>query len=107
VAEAPGFENFVDENYHEVRRGLALAFGDAQRAEELAQEAFARAWERWSELSEMERPRAWVYVVAVNQARRDIRRDARRREPMPRAHSQGRPPGHQQRISHAQPRRTQ
>jgi RNA polymerase sigma-70 factor (ECF subfamily) len=71
------FEAFLAEHYERVRRALALTLGETGRAEDLAQEAFARAWLRWSAVSAMERPVAWVYVVAVNQARRDLRRELR------------------------------
>jgi RNA polymerase sigma factor (sigma-70 family) len=49
----------------------------------LAQEAFARALARWRSVSAMERPVAWVYVVAMNQARRDFRRDRRSLDLLP------------------------
>lgn len=74
------FEDFVEAHYDHVRRGLILALGNRERAEEVAQEAFARALGRWDAVSGMERPVAWVYVVAINQARRDLRRDSQRRE---------------------------
>jgi RNA polymerase sigma factor (sigma-70 family) len=70
-----GFDSFLDDNFDAVRRSLALVVGGADRAEELAQEAFARALAHWSSVSVMERPVAWVYVVALNIARRDLRRD--------------------------------
>jgi RNA polymerase sigma-70 factor (ECF subfamily) len=69
------FDSFLDENFDAIRRSLALVIGDVDRAEDLAQEAFARALGRWSAVSAMERPVAWVYVVALNKARRDLRRD--------------------------------
>ncbi len=73
VVAVGGFEAFAAENYDSVRRALAVAFGDAERAADVAQEAFARAWRRWPRVSTMERPVAWVYVVALNQAKRDLR----------------------------------
>ena len=48
--------------------------GDAARAEEAAQEAFARAWARWRRVRAMDRPVAWVYVVALNVERKRWRR---------------------------------
>jgi len=39
----------------------------------MAQEGFARAYRRWSSVSAMERPVAWVYVVALNRFRRESR----------------------------------
>lgn len=54
--------------------GLRIAVGDAARAEEAAQEAFARAWARWRRVRAMDRPVAWVYVVALNVERKRWRR---------------------------------
>ncbi len=68
------FEPFLAEHYEPVRRALWLALGDAGRAEEVAQDAFGRALDRWHSVSMMARPVTWVYVVALNQARRDLRR---------------------------------
>ncbi len=53
---------------------LTLKVGDRGTAEELAQEALARAWERWPEVSAMEAPDRWVFRVALNLAGSWIRR---------------------------------
>jgi RNA polymerase sigma factor (sigma-70 family) len=76
------FEACLATNYEPVRRSLAVALGDPGPAEDMAQEAFARAMTRWPSVSAMERPIAWVYVVALNQARRDLRRDERPAAPL-------------------------
>jgi RNA polymerase sigma factor (sigma-70 family) len=75
-----GFDDFFDVNYAPVVRGLTLALGDRARAEDAAQEAFARAVRKWSKVRVMERPVGWVYVVAMNVARRSARRRAREAE---------------------------
>lgn len=54
---------------------MALVLKDRGRAEEVVEEAFARALARWSRVSHMERPAAWVYVVAVNAEKRRLARD--------------------------------
>lgn len=64
------YEWFFDEHYDRVRRVLAVASGDARRAEDAAQEAFARAYRAWGRVSEMSNPAGWVYVVAWNHVRR-------------------------------------
>lgn len=51
-------------------RALTMALGDRPTAEDAAQEAFGRAFVRWRRVSEMDRPAAWVYVVALRYARR-------------------------------------
>ncbi|HVE99308.1 MAG TPA: SigE family RNA polymerase sigma factor [Mycobacteriales bacterium] len=68
-----GFEEFFAAHYGPVLHAVGLATGDPQRAEDMTQEAFARAYRRWSGVSAMERPVAWVYVVALNAARRSFR----------------------------------
>ncbi|MFI5064460.1 MAG: sigma factor [Streptosporangiales bacterium] len=40
--------------------------GDPQQAEELAAEAFARAWASWRKVSRHPAPRAWVVRTALN-----------------------------------------
>ena len=47
---------------------------DADRAEELAQEAFARAV-----VHKPDKPKGWLFIVAANMARDDARRAARER----------------------------
>jgi RNA polymerase sigma-70 factor (ECF subfamily) len=69
------FETFFEECYGSVVRAVAAAVADRGRAEELAQEAFARAFRRWRVVSVMERPVTWVYVVALNAERKRWRRE--------------------------------
>jgi RNA polymerase sigma-70 factor (sigma-E family) len=71
------FESFFADEYGEVLRTVALAIGDRARAEEVTQEAFARAFRRWRTVSRADRPAAWVYVVALNAERSRFRRDSR------------------------------
>jgi RNA polymerase sigma-70 factor (ECF subfamily) len=46
-----------------MRQLLALT-GDLSEAEDVVQEAFARAWLRWGTVRDMESPEAWVRTVA-------------------------------------------
>jgi RNA polymerase sigma-70 factor (sigma-E family) len=71
------FEAFFRERYAEVVRSMRLLVGDPARAEELAQEAFTRACRKWEHVQTLDRPVAWVYVVATNEARRAWRREQR------------------------------
>lgn len=64
------FETFFNEHYEPVRRSLAVAFGDPVLAEELAQDAFARALASWRRVSKMDHAAGWVYVVALRAGRR-------------------------------------
>lgn len=61
---------------------LTLYTGDRHVAEELAQEALARAWERWDRVGSMASPEGWVFRTARNLAvsrwrRRAVERRAR------------------------------
>ncbi|MDP9343470.1 MAG: hypothetical protein M3Q23_15540 [Actinomycetota bacterium] len=49
-------------------RGAYLITGDREEAADVAQEAFARAYERWGLVSRLDRPGAWVERVATNLA---------------------------------------
>jgi RNA polymerase sigma factor (sigma-70 family) len=73
------FEDFFRAEYETVLRALVLALGEAQRAEEAAQDAFATAFRRWRTVSRTDRPGTWVYVVALRAERRRLAREARRR----------------------------
>lgn len=57
-------------------RSLALYCGEVAAAEELAQEALVRAWDRWPSVREMTNPEVWVFRVAFNLAASRRRRRA-------------------------------
>jgi RNA polymerase sigma-70 factor, ECF subfamily len=57
-----------------VRHSYALT-GNIADAQDIAQEAFARAWQRWKSVSECASPEAWVRQVATNLATTRWRRD--------------------------------
>jgi RNA polymerase sigma-70 factor (sigma-E family) len=71
------FDSFYRDEYGAVLRTVRLVLGDAERAEEVTQEAFVRALKRWSKVREMTRPGGWVAVVAVNADRKRWRRESR------------------------------
>lgn len=73
------FEDFVTRQYPGVVRSMTLYCGDPAVAEELAQDAFARAHQRWPEVEGMRRPDLWVQKVAFNLARSWFRRKAAER----------------------------
>src|SRR6476620_1195372 len=72
TAEARGdaeadFAQFYDATW---RRTVACAYavaGELGLAEEAAQEAYVRAWPRWSKLRVYDDPGAWVRQVATRQ----------------------------------------
>jgi RNA polymerase sigma-70 factor (ECF subfamily) len=72
------FTTFYRDNYLPVARALAYTLGDTGLAAEAADEAMARAYERWSTVQGYDNPGGWVYRVGLNWARSVHRRAARR-----------------------------
>lgn len=70
-----GFDAFFVEHRDEVVRLAYVLCGDVQIAEEVAQEAFLRAYARWDERT-LINPPGWVRTVAANLARSRWRRAA-------------------------------
>jgi RNA polymerase sigma factor (sigma-70 family) len=60
------FEELCEFSYTRVAKAAYLILGDRQEAQDVAQEAFSRALERWPEVGSMENPQGWLYRVAVN-----------------------------------------
>lgn len=69
---------------------LTLMYGDQHLAEELAQEALARAWSHWRKLATLDggAASAWTYRVAINLGRSWLRRRITERHALARAGSQ-------------------
>jgi RNA polymerase sigma-70 factor, ECF subfamily len=59
-----GFEEFYSSSYRPLLRMLLPLMLDVHGAEEVAQEAFLRAYRDWPRLSSYDDPRAWLYRVA-------------------------------------------
>lgn len=66
-----------------VARALALTLGDGHLGAEAADEAMARAFQRWGRVGSFDDPAGWVYRVGVNWAMSVLRR--RLRAPRPHA----------------------
>jgi RNA polymerase sigma-70 factor, ECF subfamily len=73
-----GFDAFYAASYARLVGQLYAITGDRQEAEDVVQEAFARALDRWSRLRAYDVPEAWVRRVAVNLASQGLRRMRRR-----------------------------
>jgi RNA polymerase sigma factor (sigma-70 family) len=58
---------------------LGLHCGDADTAEELAQDAIAKTVQNWPQVRKMDSPQAWIYKVALNLANSYFRRKAAER----------------------------
>jgi RNA polymerase sigma-70 factor, ECF subfamily len=80
MATTEGFEEFYTGAVGRLLGQLLLVTGDLHEAEEVVQEAFARASVRWAWLRDYDLPEAWVRRVALNLAAeraRRLRRQAR------------------------------
>jgi RNA polymerase sigma-70 factor (sigma-E family) len=64
VAEHSGFEEFYTGTRHRLITYLYAMTGDRAEAQDAAQEAYVRAWQRWSTVSGYDNPEAWVRTVA-------------------------------------------
>ena len=62
--QAAEFDDFFAGSASVVLRRLFLITGDAGEAEDITQEAFERAWLRWSTVRACDSPEAWVMTVA-------------------------------------------
>ncbi len=58
------FDQFYASNFASLGVQLYAYFGDRAEAQDIAQEAFCRAWQRWAKVSTYEDPVAWVRKVA-------------------------------------------
>jgi RNA polymerase sigma factor (sigma-70 family) len=75
------FVPFYRETRDRMARALALTLGDGSLAAEAVDEAMARAYQRWDQVSRYDAPAGWVYRVALNCASSTLRRH--RRQPRP------------------------
>lgn len=71
---ADRFERLYADHQAAILNYLYRLLGDSDTAEDLAQEAFTRAWRARAQLGGVENPRAWLYRIATNAARDHLRR---------------------------------
>ena len=73
---SPGatFEEFFGAEHARLLRALFLVTGNEQEAEEIAQEAFLRLWERWDRVGRVDDPTGYLYRTAMNVFRSRNRR---------------------------------
>src|SRR6185312_13114207 len=62
--DSADFDAFYAATVRRVVLYLYAACGDRAEAQDVAQEAFARAWQHWGRVSAYEEPEAWVRTVA-------------------------------------------
>jgi RNA polymerase sigma factor (sigma-70 family) len=78
VDDAPqDFDTFFRTYFPGVARAAALVARDPSTGQDLAQEAFARLYQRWHDMTSSEHARNFVYRVAINLARSHLRKHLR------------------------------
>lgn len=71
------FEDWYRQAYPGLVESIVRAVGDRALGVDAADEAAARAFERWERVAAMRSPNGWVYRVAVNVAKRHMARTGR------------------------------
>lgn len=70
----PGFEGFFTHHHGDLFAALWLITRNRHEAEEIAQDAFLRLWERWDRVSRMDDPEGYLFRTAMNVFRSRLRR---------------------------------
>jgi RNA polymerase sigma-70 factor (ECF subfamily) len=73
-AQPPAFERFFEEQKERLLRILSVITGSRAEAEDLAQEAFTRVFERWDTVASMADPAGYLHRTAMNVFRNQYRR---------------------------------
>jgi RNA polymerase sigma-70 factor, ECF subfamily len=64
MRDAAGFDAFYQATSRRVLQHAYAVCGDLADAQDVVQEAYTRAWQRWSRISSYDDPEAWVRTVA-------------------------------------------
>lgn len=75
------FAEFYEAHFGHLVAQLYALTADLAEAQDCAQEAFIRAWPRWSKIRDYDNPQAWLYRVGYRLAVSRWRRAARSRLP--------------------------
>jgi RNA polymerase sigma-70 factor, ECF subfamily len=73
-ADQPSFEVFFEQEMERLLRMLCVITGSRAEAEDLAQEAFTRVFERWETVGRMQDPAGYLHRTAMNVFRGHYRR---------------------------------
>jgi RNA polymerase sigma-70 factor, ECF subfamily len=77
VPAALSFESFYLANERRLFRALFVLTGSRDEAEDLAQHAFCRVWERWDRVSTLDDPSGYLFRTAFNAHHSATRRAVR------------------------------
>lgn len=77
LASTSDFDTFYRDNYGRLAGSLRILCGDPGVAEELAQEAFIRAYSRWKRVATHESPDGWLFQTGYNLAKRRWKKAAK------------------------------
>jgi RNA polymerase sigma-70 factor (sigma-E family) len=88
--EERDFDEFYRATWHRVITFLYAVSGDLSEAQDAAQEAYVRTWQRWSTVSRYDDPEAWVRTVGYRMTV-DRWRKARNRVRAHRRHGEAAP----------------
>jgi RNA polymerase sigma factor (sigma-70 family) len=80
TASGATFEAFFEAEHRRLYRSLVLITGDRQEADDVAQEAMLRIFERWDRVARLDQPRAYLYRTALNLNRNRHRWRSRRQQ---------------------------
>jgi RNA polymerase sigma-70 factor, ECF subfamily len=75
--ESASFEAFFGRHYRRLFQALYLLTSNHAEAEDVAQEAMLRVWQRWKRVGRMENPDGYLYRTALNLHRSGLRKLAR------------------------------
>jgi RNA polymerase sigma-70 factor (ECF subfamily) len=74
LTDEASFEEFYETTFRRLFAALCLVTGNRHEAEEIAQEAFLRVFERWDRVGKLEDPTGYVFRVSMNVFRNRFRR---------------------------------
>jgi RNA polymerase sigma-70 factor, ECF subfamily len=92
TADAEDFDGFYVATRERLLHALYAMTGDLAEAQDVIQEAYARAWQRWERVSSYDDPAAWVRTVAWRLAVSRRRKAINRIGAAMRLHAQAPPP---------------
>jgi len=70
------FDEFVEDEHERLYKALYFVTGNREDAEDLAQDAFLKLWERWDQIGRITDPAGYLFRVALNGFRMRRRRAA-------------------------------